>query len=47
MDKKKFEFNLNSLNWDEYFYYHIRGIRTYILNETNASIEEGHSRIKK
>lgn len=37
-DKKLFNFNLNSVNWDVYFYTHCVGIRKFILKEKADTI---------
>lgn len=40
-DKELFNFNIDALEWDKYFYDHIRGIRLYIAKETLDTVPEG------
>ncbi|KAJ8688342.1 hypothetical protein QAD02_024137, partial [Eretmocerus hayati] len=40
-DRKLFDFNLNSLDWNDYFYYHVRGLRVYILKDPMDTVERG------
>lgn len=37
-DKKTFSFNLKNLDWSDYFYHHVRGLRTYILKDPLSTI---------
>ncbi|XP_051170329.1 fatty acyl-CoA reductase wat-like [Leptopilina boulardi] len=41
VDRKKFDFNLNNLDWEDYICYHVRGIRVFIFKDTMESIKEG------
>ena len=40
-DAELFDFDLAKLDWKEYFYHHIRGLRVYLLNDKLDTIEEG------
>ncbi|XP_075232175.1 fatty acyl-CoA reductase wat-like isoform X2 [Lycorma delicatula] len=37
-DKKLFPFDISSLDWNDYFYVYVRGIRKYLLKEDPSSI---------
>lgn len=46
-DKKIFDFNLNSLDWEDYYYHHVRGLRVYILKDPLETIEKGRVKFKR
>ncbi|XP_054002362.1 fatty acyl-CoA reductase wat-like [Hylaeus anthracinus] len=41
VDRKIFNFNVTNLDWEEYCYRHIRGIRIYMFKESPDSLQEG------
>ncbi|XP_058798526.1 fatty acyl-CoA reductase wat-like [Phymastichus coffea] len=47
VDREKYDFNLNSLDWDDYFYHHVRGIRVHILKDPLHTIEVGRMKIRR
>lgn len=46
-DKEMFPFDLSSLDWDEYFYYYVRGVRKYLMKEDPSTIPQALSKYKK
>lgn len=47
LDQTLFSFDLNKLNWDEYFKKHVLGIRMYILKDPLETLPEGKKRNQK
>lgn len=47
LDQTLFSFDLNKLNWDEYFKKHVLGIRMYILKDPLTTLPEGKKRNQK
>ncbi|XP_031776892.1 fatty acyl-CoA reductase wat-like [Nasonia vitripennis] len=45
-DQKKFDFNVKNLDWNDYFLYHIRGIRVYLLKDPMSTVEQGRAKYK-
>ncbi|XP_018905583.2 fatty acyl-CoA reductase wat [Bemisia tabaci] len=43
-DKDVFFFSLKNLDWKEYFYHYIRGIRVYLIRDPLESIPEGQKK---
>ncbi|XP_043477414.1 fatty acyl-CoA reductase wat-like isoform X1 [Leptopilina heterotoma] len=41
LDRQKFDFDLNDLDWENYMHYHVRGLRLFVLKDTMDTIEEG------
>lgn len=41
LDRQKFDFDLNNLDWENYMHYHVRGLRLFILKDPMDTIEEG------
>ena len=39
IDREKFYFNLQNLDWTQYFYHHVRGIRFFILKDPPDTIK--------
>lgn len=39
-DQELFKFNMKTFDWEAYFFYHIRGIRMYLLNDPLDTVEE-------
>ncbi|CAK9798432.1 Putative fatty acyl-CoA reductase CG5065 [Anthophora plagiata] len=39
VDQQNFCFHINRLNWDDYFFIQVRGIRAYMLNDPSDTIE--------
>lgn len=46
-DRKKFDFNLKSLDWHDFFYYHVRGLRLYILKDPLNTIDVGRVKFRR
>ncbi|XP_001600309.1 fatty acyl-CoA reductase wat-like [Nasonia vitripennis] len=46
-DRKKFDFNLESLDWNDFFYYHVRGLRLYILKDPLNTIDVGRVKFRR
>ena len=47
VDRKKFCFNLENLDWAQYFYHHVRGVRYYILKDPLDTIEKGRVKFNR
>nr|XP_012136054.1 PREDICTED: putative fatty acyl-CoA reductase CG5065 [Megachile rotundata] len=47
VDRKIFFFDMKSLDWEQYFYLHIRGLRVYMLNDSFDTIEDSVARFRK
>jgi len=43
-DKKLFDFNIDELDWDRYFYSYVRGIRLYLLKDDFSTIPQALAR---
>lgn len=41
VDRKKFDFDLNNLDWEDFMHYHVRGIRYFVFKDTMDTIEAG------
>ncbi|XP_076655259.1 fatty acyl-CoA reductase wat-like isoform X2 [Halictus rubicundus] len=46
-DRKLFNFNVENLDWENYFQYHWRGLRVYLLNDPLDNVEQALVRYKK
>lgn len=46
-DKDTFYFNLNTLNINEYFETYVRGLRLYIANEEEHTVEKAIKKRRK
>ncbi|XP_011306189.1 fatty acyl-CoA reductase 1 isoform X2 [Fopius arisanus] len=46
IDRKLFYFNLSDLIWRDYYYYHIRGLRVFVVKDPLDTIEEGKKRYR-
>ncbi|XP_075232805.1 fatty acyl-CoA reductase wat-like [Lycorma delicatula] len=46
-DKEIFPFNVEELNWEEYFYNYMRGARKYLLKDDLSSIPIGIKRVQR
>jgi len=46
-DQFLFQFNISQLNWDDYFYRHVCGIRMYILKDPLETISQGKKHIQR
>lgn len=46
-DRQIFCLNTEYLDWKEYFYYHIRGVRMYLLKDPMDTVELGIAKYKK
>ncbi|KAL7298063.1 hypothetical protein TKK_0009068 [Trichogramma kaykai] len=44
VDRNKFYFNIENLDWMDYFYHHVRGLRKYILEDPIETVENGKKR---
>lgn len=40
IDRKIFNFDMENLDWDQYFYLHVRGLRAYMVHDSFDNIEE-------
>lgn len=47
VDRKKYNFNVQTLDWQEYCKYHIRGIRVYTLKDPMSTLDAGRAKSKK
>jgi fatty acyl-CoA reductase len=46
-DQKLFDFNIEDLDWDKYFYTYVRGIRLYLLKDDVSTIPQAIARYKR
>lgn len=46
-DKELFNFNIEALDWYEYFGTYMRGLRVYITKDDMSTVPEGRKRIKR
>lgn len=46
-DRVKFDFNLDNLDWNDYFYYYVRGLRLYILKDPLNTVEAGKAKYRR
>jgi fatty acyl-CoA reductase len=46
-DRKLFDFNLDELDWDKYFYTYVRGIRLYLLKDDVSTLPQAIARYKR
>lgn len=46
-DQEIFNFNMKNLDWDEYFFVHVRGLRMYLLNDPLDTVDEARSKFNK
>ncbi|XP_015586786.1 fatty acyl-CoA reductase wat [Cephus cinctus] len=46
-DRIKFDFNLESLDWNNYFYHHVRGLRVYLIKDPLDTLEKGKAKYFK
>lgn len=46
-DREQFEFNMADLNWDEYFYSYVRGMRVYLLKDPLETVPQGRIKMMK
>jgi fatty acyl-CoA reductase len=46
-DKKLFNFNIDKLDWDKYFYSYVRGLRIYLLKDDLSTVPQGLARQKR
>ncbi|KAF3424512.1 hypothetical protein E2986_09267 [Frieseomelitta varia] len=47
VDKEIFCVNVQNLDWDEYFYQYVRGLRLYILKDPMDTLQASQKRIRK
>ncbi|XP_063988303.1 fatty acyl-CoA reductase wat-like isoform X2 [Diachasmimorpha longicaudata] len=45
-DRKLFYFNVSDLIWRDYYYYHIRGLRVFVVKDPLDTLEEGRRRYR-
>ncbi|CAG9794397.1 unnamed protein product [Diatraea saccharalis] len=43
-DKQIFDFNMSSLDWNDYFYSYVRGIRIYLLKDPLETVPSGRAK---
>jgi fatty acyl-CoA reductase len=46
-DRKLFDFNIEDLDWDKYFYTYVRGVRQYLLKDEMSTIPQATARYKR
>ncbi|KDR07123.1 fatty acyl-CoA reductase wat-like [Zootermopsis nevadensis] len=46
-DKKLFDFDIDGLDWDNYFYKYVRGIRIYLMKDDLSTVPQGLARQKR
>lgn len=46
-DKKKYNFDMASIEWDEFLFYNIRGVRVFLGNDPMSTLKEGQKWFKK
>ena len=46
-DRKLFDFNIDELDWDKYFYTYVKGIRLYLLKHDVSTIPQAIARYKR
>lgn len=47
VDRVLFDFNVKSVEWKEYFFYHIRGLRIFLLNDPMDTLPIARAKAKK
>lgn len=47
VDQQNFCFHMSTINWDDYFFLHARGLRTYMLNDPLDTLKEARKRYFK
>ncbi|XP_043264058.1 fatty acyl-CoA reductase wat-like [Colletes gigas] len=47
VDQQTFKFNVACVTWHDYLYYHMRGIRLYMLNDPFETLDEAFKKIIK
>lgn len=43
-DDELFDFDLRKLDWKDYFYHHIRGLRVYLMGDKLDTIKEARKK---
>jgi fatty acyl-CoA reductase len=46
-DRKLFDFDISVLDWDEYFYNYVRGVRMYLLKDDPSTLPQSLTRFKR
>lgn len=46
-DGELFDFDLRKLDWKEYFYHHIRGLRVYLIHDKMDTLKEARKKKQK
>lgn len=46
-DRVKFDFNLDNLDWNDYFHYYVRGLRLYILKDPIRTVDAGKIKYRR
>lgn len=47
VDQKKFDCNIDNLDWQDFLYYHVRGLRLFIMKDSMDSLEAGRARYNR
>ena len=47
VDKEIFCVNVQNLDWDEYFYQYVRGLRLYLLKDPMNTLEASRKKFRK
>lgn len=43
VDRKNFFFDIANLDWDSYFYIHVRGLRVFMVNDPLDTLDESRA----
>lgn len=46
-DKKLFDFDMGALDWSDYFYNYIRGVRVYLLKDPVSTVPAGRKKLQR
>jgi fatty acyl-CoA reductase len=46
-DRKLFDFDLEGLDWDKYFYNYVRGVRIYLLKDELTTVPRALAKYKR
>jgi fatty acyl-CoA reductase len=46
-DRKLFDFDIEGLDWDKYFYTYVRGVRIYLMKDELATVPQAQAKYKR
>ena len=46
-DKQLFDFNMDELNWEKFFYGYVRGVRTYLIKDDLSTVPQAKQKYKR